>query len=88
MGALIRLVVLGFVVLTVIYVCALLYSRAGAKARVRAEWEEEGHTGDRDLFMKEGLEAYENSLRRKLLIGVYIVPTLIVGTIIYITNYT
>ena len=40
MFALARLMVVGFVVLTVIYVCLSLYSRAVRKGKLRAQWHE------------------------------------------------
>lgn len=87
MFALARLAVIGFVVLTVIYVCLSLYSRASRRGKLKEEWEEEGMTGDRDAFIKEGLQDYDSSLRRKLILGVYIVPVTLVIVIIYLTNF-
>ena len=43
--------------------------------------------GDRETYVSEGMKDYESSLRRKLILGVYIVPLLIVATIIYVTNF-
>ena len=86
LGAL-RLMGLAFVVLTVIYICLSLYSRAVRKGKLEAEWDENKGPGDRDSFVKQGLEAYDGSLRRKLILGVYIVPICLVGLIIYLTNF-
>ena len=87
MGTLIRLVLIGFVLLTIIYVSLSLYSRAVRRGKLKREWEEEGHTGDREAFIREGLEDYDTSLRRKLILGVYVIPVVVIGTIIYLTNY-
>ena len=87
MLALGRLVVIGFIVLTVIYVCLSLYSRAVRKSKLRKEWEEEGRVGDRDAFVDKGLEDYDGSLRRKLILGVYVVPVCVMALIIYLTNF-
>ena len=38
MAALARLMVIGFIVLSVIYVCLSLYSRAVRKGKLRREW--------------------------------------------------
>lgn len=87
MGALVRLVVIGFIVLTVIYVALSLYSRSVRKARLREWWEEEGRPGDLDAYVEAGLKEYEGSLRRKLIWGVYVVPVIVVALIIYFTNF-
>jgi len=87
MFAFLRFFIAGFVILTVIYIAVSLYSRSVRRAKLEREWDEEIGHGDRDDFVREGLEHYDRSLRRKLILGVYIVPALIVGTIIYITNY-
>ena len=87
MIALARLLVIGFIVLTVIYVSVSLYSRAVRRGKLEAEWDEEGMSGDREAWVKGGLAEYDSSLRRKLILGVYVIPVVIVGTIIYVVNY-
>lgn len=87
MAALARLLIVGFVVLTVIYVSISLYSRAVRRSRLEQWWEEEGQPGDRDTYVSEGLRDYDQSLRRRLILGVYILPCLAVGTIIYLVNF-
>ncbi|ARE41861.1 Cation/multidrug efflux pump [Rhodovulum sp. P5] len=87
MFAFLRFAVIGFVILSVIYVALSLYSRAVRRAKLKREWEDEIGYGDRDVYVREGLEDYDSSLRRKLILGVYVVPVAVIGTIIYITNY-
>lgn len=87
MAALARLVVIGFIVLTVIYISLSLYSRSVRKAKLAEWWEEEGRPGDREAYIEAGLKEYEGSLRRKLIWGVYIVPVAVVAAIIYFTNF-
>ena len=87
MAALARLLLILFVVLSVVYVSLSLYSRAIRRDKLEEEWDEEIRTGDREAFIREGLEEYDHSLRRKLILGVYVVPILLIGTIIYFTNY-
>lgn len=85
--ALARLLVVGFVVLSVVYVCLSLYSRAVRRGKLAAEWDEAGMQGDRDAFIKEGLEDYDGSLRRKLILGVYVIPLCLMTLVIYLTNF-
>lgn len=87
MAALLRLMVVGFVVLTVIYVCLSLYSRAVRKGKLRAEWYEGPQEQSLDEFMDEGLEDYDKSLRRKLILSVYVIPVILVSVVIYLTNF-
>lgn len=84
----IRLFFMAFVVLSVFYLSISLYSRAVRKGKLEREWEEDGRQGDRDAFVKAGLVDYDSSLRRRLILGVYIIPMVIVGTILYFVNYT
>ncbi|MEL6465233.1 MAG: hypothetical protein AAFQ58_09715 [Pseudomonadota bacterium] len=85
--ALARLFLIFFVVLTVIYVSLSFYSRARARDRLEAEWDAGDKPGPREAYVKHGLADYDGSLRRKLILGVYIVPTLLVCLIIYLVNF-
>lgn len=87
MFALARLLVIGFVVLTVVYVCLSLYSRAVRRSKLAAEWDEAEGPGERETFIDEGMDEYDGSLRKKLILGVYVVPAFIVALIIYLTNF-
>ena len=87
MFALARLTVIGLVVLTVIYICLSLYSRSVRRGKLEAEWNREGMTGDRDAWIDKGLRDYDGSLRRKLILGVYIVPVTLVIVLIYFMNF-
>jgi len=87
MFALGRLVVIGFLVLSVVYICLSLYSRAVRRDKLEKEWDEEIQQGDRETFVQAGLREYDSSLRRKLILGVYIVPMLVISLIIYFTNF-
>jgi Ca2+/Na+ antiporter len=87
MAALARLLIIGFIVCTILYVVLSLYSRSVRKGKLREWWEEEGRPGDLDTYIEKGLEEYDGSLRRKLILGVYVVPFSIVAAIIYFTNF-
>lgn len=87
MLALGRLLVVGFLVLSVVYICLSLYSRAVRRDKLEREWDEEIQTGDREAFVQAGLRDYDGSLRRKLILGVYIVPLTVISVIIYLTNF-
>lgn len=87
MFALARLMVIGFIVLTVIYVALSLHSRSVRRGKLERQWAEEGREGDQEAFVEAGLAEYDGSVRRKLILGVYVIPVLVVGVIIYLTNF-
>ncbi|SLN56322.1 hypothetical protein PEL8287_03024 [Roseovarius litorisediminis] len=87
MLALLRLLVFGFLILSVLYVGISLWSRSVRSRKLAQEWENEGRQGDKDAYMQEGMVQYERSLRRKLILLVYIVPVTVVTVIIYLTNF-
>jgi hypothetical protein len=85
--ALARFIVVGFLVLTVIYLSLSLYSRAVRRAKLRQKWDEDIRRGDRDEYVRRGLKIYDRSLRRRLLWGVYIVPVVTIAVVIYLVNF-
>ncbi|MEM6341089.1 MAG: hypothetical protein AAF729_08055 [Pseudomonadota bacterium] len=85
-GAL-RVMFIFLIVQTVIYVCLSFYSRAVRRDKLEAQWDAGGIDTPRQQFVAEGLEAYDGSIRRKLILGVYVVPILLICLIIYLTNY-
>lgn len=86
--ALLRLLIPLLIVLSVIYVAVSIYSRGKRRSKLRAHWDRKGMTGDREAFVQRGLAKYDRSFRRKLILGVYIVPFAVIAAIIYFINYT
>ena len=88
--AFIKLVIFGFIGLTVIYWSISLYSRSVRKERLEDQFDEAhpdgGEKGARAAFIADGLKDYDQSLRPKLIGLVYVVPTVVIGTIIYTIN--
>ena len=91
MVALLRLVIVGFVALTIVYICLSLYSRSERRRKLRAQWNEGSLAGkppgEYDAFMERGMAEYETSLRRKLIWGVYVIPCILILVTLYLTNY-
>lgn len=84
----VRLFFMAFVVLSVIYLSLSLYSRAVCKGKLEEQWIEDGREGDLRAYVKAGLAEYDRSLRRRLILGVYVIPMVIIGVILYLVNYT
>ena len=83
----IRFLIPLLIILTVVYVGLSIYSRLVRRRKLIAHWEKKGMTGDRDAFVARGLKKYDSSFRKKLLLGVYVVPLGAIALLIYITNF-
>jgi len=84
---LVRLLFIAFVVLSIIYLSLSLYSRSKARDRLEAEWDAGDFEIPRESYVRAGLAEYDGSLRRKLILGVYVVPMSVVILIIYLVNF-
>ena len=83
----IRFLIPLLIILTVIYVGLSIYSRLVRRRKLIAHWEKKGLDGDRDAFLERGMRQYDNSFRKKLLLGVYVIPLGAIALLIYITNF-
>lgn len=91
---LIRFVVVGFILLTVIYFCISIYSRSVRRERLEKAWDRDhaeaaadgGDDPARRAYIEEGMARYESGFRKKLIFLVYIVPVIAVAVILYMTN--
>ncbi len=84
---LVRLVFFGFIFLSIIYLSLSWFSRSVRREKLENEWDEERPEGvSRDQFVTDGITDYNNGLRPKLLLLVYVVPTIVITGIIYVTN--
>lgn len=82
-----RLAFFGFIVLSILYAIVSVWSRLTRRRKLAKRWDEEIREGDRDAFIREGLEDYDESFRKKLILLIYIVPVLVVALIIYLVNF-
>lgn len=85
-----RLVFFGFLALGVLYVCISLYSRSVRREKLEKEWDantpEDATPEKRSTFIDDGMAVYESGLRKKLILLVFVIPPIVVGTIIYLIN--
>ncbi|MEP2715089.1 hypothetical protein [Pseudophaeobacter sp.] len=88
MFAFLRLLLLLLVVLTLIYGAVSLYSRERRRAKLKRRWQDKGLTGDRRAFIQRGLRQYDQSLRRQLILLVYILPLGAIALVIYVVNFS
>ncbi|WP_412505654.1 hypothetical protein [Roseovarius sp. SYSU LYC5161] len=87
MLAFLRLLFFGFIFLTVIYVSVSLWARSVREEKLRREWDAGARPGDRDAYIEAGMAQYRTSLRRRLILLVYVVPVVFVVAVIYVTNF-
>ncbi|MGL4320147.1 MAG: hypothetical protein ACRCS3_04725 [Paracoccaceae bacterium] len=86
MSGIFRLVIFGFLVLSVVYLLVSIYARSVHREALEKEFDAGGIDGSREAFIDQGMASYKDSLRRKLLLLVYIVPMAVVGLTIYFVN--
>jgi hypothetical protein len=89
--ALVRLVIFGLIGMTVAYFMISIYSRSVRREKLENSWAEANPGSDdmtaRATYVEEGLAEYESGIRPKLILLVYIVPTLMVAAIHILTTY-
>ena len=84
---LLRLGFFAFLIMLIVYFVVSWWSRSVRRDKLSAEWDKEGMTGDKDAFVEAGLAEYDGSLRRKLIFGVFVVPYLVIGVLVYVINF-
>jgi hypothetical protein len=83
----IRLAVVGYVGLTVIYFIMKVYLRSTHRERLEKRFDRGGIEGDRDGYIEDGMVLYEKGLKKNLLWLIYIIPTVAVVVTVYILNF-
>lgn len=82
-----RLILILLAIQTIAYFGLSLYSRNVRRGKLRARWAEKPLTVDEETFVRRGLARYDNSLRRKLILGVYVVPWIAIAVLVYVVNF-
>lgn len=86
MIAFLRFFVPLLIVQTAAYAFLAISARLRQRRRLQAEWEQQGQPGARDDFVDRGMDDYEDTLRYKLLLAIYVVPWVALGAIVYWVN--
>ncbi len=91
MTGLLRLALVLFVALTALYVSAWVYLRSVRRERLEKHWDSHPHPllpgTDRAEFIRRGLHLYDRSLRRRLLLGIYVIPVTAIAVLLYFVNF-
>ena len=88
MIAFFKLALFGYIALTVIYWLLAIYFRSLERERLEKEYDHGQIEGTRDGHVAQGLAAYENSLRRRLIWLVFVIPTVVVVALVWILNFS
>lgn len=85
-----RLAVFGLVAMTVAFWLLRLYFSSTQREELEKAWAEDhpdrGDTAARDAYIESGMAEYRRGLGRKLIWLVYVIPTLAVLVLLYLTN--
>jgi len=83
----VRFLLIGFILMSIVYVTVWFYSRSVRREKLENQWDSDQPEGiSREAFVTQGMEKYHSSLRPKLLLLIYVIPTIVVGSIVYIVN--
>ena len=90
MIAVIRLFVFGFIGLSVLYLLLSVYSRSLRREKLEKKWdanppEGQGKT-ERSAYIRSGMIEYEQGLRKKLIVLVFVIPIIVFGVTVYFVN--
>lgn len=82
-----RLGLVLFGVLTLIYLVMSVVAREKHRSRLKLRWREKGLTGDQRAFIQRGMRRYDHSIRRHMLLLIYVVPLGAIALVIYAVNF-
>jgi hypothetical protein len=84
--AVLRVLMVAFVFQTVVFASLWFYARARHAERLKADYLQTDRDVTLEAFVKSGLEAYSQPLKRKLVWGVYVIPTILLALFVYLTS--
>lgn len=87
----VRLVIFGFIAMTVTYLLISIYSRSVRREKLEKRWVADHPDGGdpvaRDTYIEDGMQQYHSGFRKKLILLVYVVPTVLIAAIHIVTTY-
>lgn len=87
MIGLIKLIVFGFLGLSVIYLTVRIYAASTERERLERRFDAGGIAGERASYIAAGMKEYQHSLRRKLLVLIYVIPSVVIFLTAYLVNH-
>jgi len=83
----VRNLVIIIAVLTAVYAALSYLGRRRAADEVRGDYAKSQTQLSEEAFLDAGIAKYQKSLRRKLIVGVYLIPLFFAGLLIYLAQY-
>jgi hypothetical protein len=87
MLGILRAWLIALVILTVFYWLLRTYFRSTRREALEKRFDEEGLTGERDIWVEAQMKDYGRSLKLRLLWLVYILPLAAIAGIIFYVNH-
>ncbi|SEQ35805.1 hypothetical protein [Thalassovita taeanensis] len=88
----VRLAIVGAVVMSLTYLVVSIYSRSVRREKLEKRWDAKVAEGDdvgpRDAYIERGMRKYDDSLRKRLILLIFVVPILVVVVLIYLNNFS
>jgi len=87
---LLRLLLLGFVGLSVVYIAVSIFVRSLRREALEKEWDrdhsEEEDENARESFVDQGMADFNKGLRPRLLLLIYVIPAVFIVGVLILTN--
>lgn len=84
--AIVRVLMVAVVFEAVVFVSLWLYARARRAEKLREDYMQKDRSQTLESFVKAGLAEYEIPLKRKLIWGVFVIPSVLIAVFIYATS--
>lgn len=82
-----RLVLTFILTLAILYNALAVYMRFKYRLALQMRWERKASNTCRATYIRQGMQQYDRSLRRKLIHLVYVIPPSAILLTLYVTNY-
>jgi len=91
MFIIVRNIVIVFLLLSIAYAILSFTARVKQRVQLEAEYKTQSdlrqQAEEKEIFVARGMKRYGRSYKPKLILGVYIIPGLIIGFLIYLAQY-
>jgi len=75
-------------ILSAIYVLLSTSGRRRQRKRLNSEYKASNFEANKDEFITKGMVKYDRSMRPKLFLFVFIIPIIVIGTLIFLAQYS
>ena len=90
--SLVRNIIIIFLLLSVAYAILSFTARIKQRVNLEAEYKTQSElrqmSEEKDVFIARGMKKYARSYKPKLILGVYVIPGLVMGLLMYLALYT